>query len=150
MIIFVANSNFDICCKISRLVVAQYGRVPHWQAAEAQFWSTLCCNSQYHSNHAFSLQQLLVDIAKNHPSYKCCRGLYFTLFRAKPLENKTPIFSWFYKKLGPFYKKNSILTLFTDPKAKRSENAPNNQIQSHIKDLCCNSFIVPQLLKWLL
>ena len=26
------------------------------------------------------------------------------------------------------------MTLFTDPKAKRSENAPNNQIQSHIKN----------------
>jgi len=78
--------------------------------------------------------------------YLSGRGLYFTLFREKPPEKKLLLLADFIKNWAPFIK-NSILAIFTDPKAKRSENAPNNQMQSHIKDLCCNSFIVPQLLK---
>ena len=60
-----------------------------------------------------------------------CRGLYFTLFQEKPPEKKLLLLADFIKKLGPFHKKNSILTIFTDPKAKRSENAPKKQMQSH-------------------
>ena len=52
----------------------------------------------------------------------------FCVICMKPLEKKLLFLADFIIKLGPFYKKNSILTLFTDPKAKRSENAPNNQI----------------------
>ena len=55
------------------------------------------------------------------------RGLYSSFGREKPLYKKLPFLADFIKKkLGPFYKKNSILTIFTDPKAKRSENAPKN------------------------
>jgi len=74
------------------------------------------------------------------------RGLYSSFDREKPPYKKLPFLADLIKNWAPFIK-NSILTIFTDPKAKRSENAPNNQMQSHIKDLCCNSFIVPQLLK---
>ena len=42
------------------------------------------------------------------------------------------------------------MTIFADPKAKMSEDAAKNQIKSHIKNLCCNYFIVPHLLKPLL
>ena len=67
-------------------------------------------------------------------------SLFFVIKRETSLE-KTPIFSWFYKKLGLFYK-NSILTIFTQPKAKMWESAPKNQIQTHIKSCCCNSRVV--------
>ena len=78
---------------------------------------------------------------------QCGRGLYSSFDREKPPYKKLPFLANFIKKSAPFIKKNSILAIFTDPKAKRSENAPNNQMQNHIKDLCCNFFIVPQLLK---
>ena len=82
------------------------------------------------------------------PASSSCRGLYFTLFREKPLEKKLIFLADFIKKLGPFYKKLNFDTLYRPrPKAKKSENAPNNQMQSHIKDLYSNSFIVPHLLK---
>ena len=91
----------------------------------------------------------VMDIGKGQKGVlksRYTRGLYFTLFREKPPEKKLLLLVDFIKNWAPFIK-NSILAIFTDPKAKRSENAPNNQMQNHIKDLCCNSFIVPQLLK---
>ena len=33
------------------------------------------------------------------------------------------------------------MTIFTDLKAQMSENAPNNQVQTHIKSCCCNSWV---------
>ena len=74
------------------------------------------------------------------------RGLYSVFFQEKPPWKKTQFLPISKTNWAPFIN-NSILAIFTDPKAKRSENAPNNQMQSHIKDLCCNSFIVPQVLK---
>ena len=67
------------------------------------------------------------------------RGLYSSFDREKPPYKKLPFLADFIKNWAPFIK-NSILAIFTDPKAKRSENAPNNQMQSHIKDLCCNFY----------
>ena len=64
------------------------------------------------------------------------RGLYFTLFREKPPEKKLLLLADFIKNWAPFIK-NSILTIFSDPKAKRSENAPSSQIQSLINSFCC-------------
>ena len=51
------------------------------------------------------------------------QGSPFFLIKGETSLAKTPFLRWFYKKLGPFYKKNSTLTISPDPKAKMSENA---------------------------
>ena len=53
------------------------------------------------------------------------QGSLFSLFREKPPEKKLLLLADFLKNWAPFIKK-SILAIFTDPKVKRSENAPNN------------------------
>ena len=81
------------------------------------------------------------------------RGLYSSLFQEKPPERKLLFWADFIENWAPFIE-NSILTIFTDPKAKRSENVLNNQIQSHfnncgtMKELQHKSFI--WLCIWLL
>ena len=60
------------------------------------------------------------------------RGLYSSLFQEKPPYRKLLFLADFIENWVPFIE-NSILTIFTDPKAKRSENVLNNQIQSHLK-----------------
>ena len=77
------------------------------------------------------------------------RGLYSSFGREKPLYKKLPFLADFIKNWAPLIK-NSILTIFTDPKAKWSEDAAKNLIKSNVKNLCCNYFIVPHLLKQLL
>ena len=53
-----------------------------------------------------------------YPAGKADRGLYSPLFQ----EKKIPFLADFIKNKALFIK-NSILTIFTDPKVKRSENA---------------------------
>ena len=71
------------------------------------------------------------------------RGLYSPLFRGKPPEKKLLLLADFIKKLGPLYKKLNFGNLYR-PKSQKVRKC---QMQSHIKDLCFNPFIVPQLLK---
>ena len=47
----------------------------------------------------------------------CSRGLYSSFDREKPPYKKLPFLADFIKNWAPFIK-NSILTIFTDPKAK--------------------------------
>jgi len=53
------------------------------------------------------------------------RGLYSSFDREKPPYRKLPFLADFIENWAPFIE-NSILTIFTDPKAKKSENVLNN------------------------
>ena len=59
------------------------------------------------------------------------RGLYSSFGREKPLYKKLPFLADFIKNWAPLIK-NSILTIFTDPKAKKSENVPNNKYKGNV------------------
>ena len=74
------------------------------------------------------------------------RGLYSTLFQEKPPEKKFLLLADFIKNWAPFIK-NSILIIFTDPKAKRSENAlykhtVRSKTRSCFEDLRTKSIIM--------
>jgi len=53
------------------------------------------------------------------------RGLYSSFDREKRTYRKLPFFADLIENWAPFIE-NSILTIFTDPKAKKSENVLNN------------------------
>ena len=55
------------------------------------------------------------------------RGLYSLFDREKPPYRKLLFLAVFIENCAPFIE-NSILTIFTDPKAKKSENVVNNQM----------------------
>ena len=59
------------------------------------------------------------------------RGLYSSLYQEKPPYKKLQFLADFTENWAPFIE-NSILTIFTDPKAKRSENVPNNQYKGNV------------------
>ena len=82
-------------------------------------------------------QRIISESSAHHQciiSASSARGLYSTLFQEKPPEIKLLFWADFIENWAPFIE-NSILTIFTDSKAKRSENVLNNQIQSHFKPL---------------
>ena len=64
---------------------------------------------------------------KDFLALKGVQGLYSSFEGEKPPCRKLPFLADFIENWAPFIE-NSILTIFTDPKAKRSENVPNNQI----------------------
>ena len=60
------------------------------------------------------------------------RGLYSSLLREKPPLKKLLFSADFIENRTPFIQ-NSILTISTDPIAKKSEIVPNNQSQSQCR-----------------
>ena len=71
-----------------------------------------------------------LNIYFTHLEY-VCRGLYSSFDREKPPYRKLPFLADFIENWAPFIE-NSILTIFTDPKAKKSENVPNNQYKGNV------------------
>ena len=61
----------------------------------------------------------------------CGRGLYSSFDREKRPYIKLPFLADFIENWAPFIE-NSILTIFTDPKAKKSENVLKNQYKGNV------------------
>ena len=59
------------------------------------------------------------------------RGLYSSFDREKRPYRKLPFLADFIENWAPSIE-NSILTIFTDPKAKKSENVLNNQYKGNV------------------
>ena len=87
-------------------------------------------------SHKVSARKSKGDSGRTESQLQQKQGSLFFVISIYPYWLNTPHFSWFYKKLGPFYKKLESDKIGKSSQTSKANVASNNKIQSlHMWDL---------------